>query len=189
MSRVARGDMPKAVAAAFCALSALSLTLAGFGPAVAAPPGSTPIDGHVEYTAQDWCGVDGLTVEVDGHASGWEIFRSRGPGSPDYYASHGLIVETHTANGVTTTFVERTLDKDLVVVDQGETIVVTVLATGNSTLYGPDGKAIARNPGQFRYRITLDAATGEVLVFEPLLGSTGRTDDYCEAEVAVFAGS
>jgi len=115
---------------------------------------------------------------------------SRSPvsaGPLDYYASIGTVVETHTANGVTTTYVERTLDKDLHVVETATTIEVTVVATGNATLYGPSGKAIARNPGQIRYLLTFDRTTGNEIGFEPILGSTGRMDDFCAAQVALLS--
>ena len=35
-------------------------------------------------------------------------------------------------------------------------LTVILLLTGNATLYGPDGKALARNPGQVRFRAVLD---------------------------------
>ena len=48
-------------------------------------------------------------------------------------------------------------DKDQRVTDNGDgTLTILVLATGNSTLYGPDGKAIARNPGQIRFEFLVD---------------------------------
>ena len=39
-------------------------------------------------------------------------------------------------------------------------MLITVLGTGPESTYGPDGKAISRNPGQFRFRVTVDEATG-----------------------------
>ena len=76
------------------------------------------------------------------------------------------------------------------VTDNGDgTLTILILATGNAVLYGENHKAIARNPGQIRFEILVDhggtptdptddeflADLGEVK------GSTGRSDDICEA--------
>ena len=46
---------------------------------------------------------------------------------------------------------------DLNVTDNGDgTLTILVLATGNGILYGPDGKAITRNPGQIRFEVVID---------------------------------
>ena len=71
------------------------------------------------------------------------------------------------------------------------TLTILVLATGNAVLYGPDGKAIARNPGQTRFEILLDdGGTPNDPSDDEFLGrlgvakeSTGRSDDFCEAAV------
>ena len=68
---------------------------------------------------------------------------------------------------------------------------IVTFGTGNFTLYGADGKAIARNPGQFRERILIDyGGTPYDLSddeFVRPLGvvkeSTGRTDDLCAAMI------
>jgi hypothetical protein len=90
------------------------------------------------------------------------------------------------------TAVARFIEKDLRVTDNGDgTLTILVLSTGNGVVYGADGKAIARNPGQVRFEILVDhsgtpadpsddeflADLGEVK------GSTGRTDDFCAAVV------
>ena len=49
------------------------------------------------------------------------------------------------------------MSKDLKVIDNGDgTLTITVLATGNFAVYGADGKAIARNPGQVRFQFIVD---------------------------------
>ena len=60
-------------------------------------------------------------------------------------------------------------------------------------LYGPDGKAIARNPGQTRFRIVVDHGgtpndpeDDTELSFEVARDSTGRNDDFCEAAVGAL---
>jgi hypothetical protein len=61
-------------------------------------------------------------------------------------------------------------------------------------LYDEDGKAIARNPGQIRIELIIDhggtptdPVDDAVLSEEVVRGSTGRSDDFCEAAVAVLS--
>ena len=61
-------------------------------------------------------------------------------------------------------------------------------------LYGEDGKAIARNPGQVRYELLVDhGGTPNDPSDDVELGSTdvkestGRSDDFCEAMVAALS--
>ena len=71
------------------------------------------------------------------------------------------------------------------------TLTILVLATGNAVLYGPDGKAIARNPGQTRFEILVDdggtpndPSDDEFLArLGTVKESTGRSDDFCEAAI------
>jgi hypothetical protein len=62
-------------------------------------------------------------------------------------------------------------------------------------LYGPDGEAIARNPGQLRFELlidengTPDPSDDEVTRLGNVKGSTGRSDDYCAAAVPALTGS
>jgi hypothetical protein len=61
---------------------------------------------------------------------------------------------------------------------------------------GPDGKAIARNPRQIRFEALVDngetpsdPSDDEFLdVLRDVKGSTGRTDDFCEAVGPVLSG-
>jgi hypothetical protein len=59
--------------------------------------------------------------------------------------------------------------------------------------HGPDGKALARNPGQVRFELLVDhggtptdPSDDEFLGL--VKGSTGRTDDFCAAVVPVLEG-
>ena len=88
-------------------------------------------------------------------------------------------------------------DKDLRVTDNGDgTLTILVLSTGNIAVYGPDGKALARNPGQVRFELLVDhggtptdPSDDEFLEFLGLVkGSTGRTDDFCAAVLPVLEG-
>ena len=83
----------------------------------------------------------------------------------------------------------RVLNKDLHVTDNGDgTLTIVFLATGPSSLYGPDGKAIARDPGQVRFEFVVDhggtptdPSDDVELSSTQIKGSTGRSDDYCQA--------
>ena len=55
---------------------------------------------------------------------------------------------TNVDNGNVATSVDKVLNKDLKVIDNGDgTLTVILLATGNAMLYDASGKAIGRNPG------------------------------------------
>jgi hypothetical protein len=88
------------------------------------------------------------------------------------------------------------IEKDLRVTDNGDgTLTVLIMATGNGVLYGEDGKAIARNPGQIRLELFVDHGgtpndpSDDVVLSEDLVkGSTGRSDDFCEAAIPALTG-
>jgi len=104
-------------------------------------------------------------------------------------------VLTNLANGNQLTDRGRVLTKDLSVVDNGDgTLTIEVLATGAFTLYGPNGKAIARDPGQVRFAFLVDhggtptdpSDDTEVAFLGVTKESTGRSDDVCAAAVAAL---
>ena len=99
-------------------------------------------------------------------------------------------VFTNPETGLSVRTTERTLNKDLRISRNGDLLTIVVLATGNSTVYGPDGMAIARNPGQVRFRVVIDDGGTPTdleddveLSSELIKGSTGRSDDFCAAVV------
>lgn len=66
--------------------------------------------------------------------------------------------------------------------------------TGNDVLYGADGKAIARDPGQVRIELVIDhgdtpndPSDDQLISRELVKGSTGRTDDSCAAAVEALS--
>ena len=110
-----------------------------------------------------------LHATIDGRFT----IRSHGRDQLAYYQEHSTITEviTNVATGEHVTRVERVLDKDLRVTDNGDgTLTVLVLATGNSTVYDESGKAIARNPGQVRYALLI--ATAEPQPTTPMTSSS-----------------
>ena len=145
----------------------------------------------------DFC-MDGFTVNsvfvVDGSFS----LRSRGRDQLLFYAEHAKSSQTFTnpANPDAGSVVDRTKvnDHDLHITDNGNgTLTIVIARTGPSTLYGPDGKAIARNPGQVRFELVVnhggtptDPSDDTEVSFTLIKGSTGRTDDYCDAIIGAI---
>ena len=135
----------------------------------------------------NFCG-SGLTVE---HTFSLDMFVHvvpHGPDRLDYFLSHGVWKDTYTSSGKTVTAVATVTEKDQFITDNGDgTFTIVILATGNATAYGPDGKAIARDPGQLRFVIYIDA-DGNLTFGDVIKGSTGRSDDFCDAAVAALTG-
>jgi hypothetical protein len=170
-------------------LAAPLLTIA---PATASPPHFETITEPFSNHFEDFCDVEGLTVDQVG------LFQSRlkirtGKSGLDYFAEHITTDEklTGVASKHFVTIHTAFLAKDLKIVDNGDgTITITQLLTGPSSVYDENGKAIARDPGQVRFRIVLDTngTPGDPdddieLSFEVVKPSTGRSDDYCAAIV------
>src|SRR5262245_16720786 len=152
---------------------------------------------HDEYAfeADDFCDVPGLTVAISGVLDIAVKVMPRGEGGLDYFAQHGTQAETLTANGTSLKSFANVIEKDLHVTDNGDgTLTVLIVATGNAVLYGADGKAIARNPGQTRLELvfddngTPDDPFDDIeLSREIVKSSTGRSDDFCDAAVPALS--
>ena len=148
---------------------------------------------------EDFCDASGLTVQVNSTTESRFMLIPHGPDGLGYGLEHLRItnVYANAANGIAVTEQVTTVFKDLRVTDNGDgTVTILVLATGNAVVRGPDGKAIARNPGQIRFEALVDnggtptdPSDDEFLdVLRDVKGSTGRTDDFCEAVVPVLSG-
>ena len=143
---------------------------------------------HVEendIALDDFCGVAGLTVSLDFVMDIRVHVVPKGADQLEYFLQHGTRSETLTANGHSLSSYAQVTEKDMVVTDNGDgTVTVLILATGNAVLYDENGKAIARNPGQTRLLITFDENGDEVSGSREIVkGSTGRSDDFCDAAV------
>ena len=149
---------------------------------------------------EDFCGVEGLTVEFATSRVGVLRAVPHGPDGLVYFGANLKITDvvTNLANGNSVTAFSTVRDKDQRVTDNGDgTLTILVLTTGNSVLYGEDGKVIARNPGQVRFEILIDhggtptdPSDDEFLEFLGVVKeSTGRSDDYCEAAVPILLGT
>ena len=182
---------------------AAGLTLASIGLAGAAS--AEPLEHetfHSETTViiENPCGVPGLTVQVDRVLDGKTLVNTHGPDGLQYTLDHEKLTEgvTNTANGTVVTLEATFIEKDLKVTDNGDgTLTVLVMATGNDVVSGPDGKAIARNPGQMRVDRLFDNAgtpidrSDDTLLSERVVKeSTGQTDatDFCTVIVPAVIG-
>jgi hypothetical protein len=153
-------------------------------------------DFHDEFSelVPDFCDSPGLTVQINGVVDGKFLVNARGRDDLVYFKEHVRVsvMYTNVNNGKFVTSAERSVNKDLKVVDNGDgTLTIIVLATGNAAVFGADGKAIARNPGQVRFELLVDHAgtpsdpSDDVLIEDLgiIKGSTGRSDDFCAAVV------
>jgi hypothetical protein len=155
---------------------------------------------HEEETVvfENFCDVPGLTVEAAFVTDGRVHAVQHGPQEAPYFVEHVKRTEVYTnlANDKSVTAMVNAMTKDLRITDNGDgTITILVLATGNAVLYGEDGKALGRDPGQIRYEILIDTAgtpsdpsDDEFLAFLGVVkGSTGRSDDFCATAVPALS--
>ena len=150
------------------------------------------------FVLEDFCDQPGMTVDVafalDLRVHVVPHRRDR----LDYFLQHGIRTEvlTNPANGKSLTSVAKVIEKDMRVTDNGDgTLTILILATGTAVLYGENGKAIARDPGQIRFKILVDHGgtptdpdDDEFLAdLGQVKGSTGRSDDFCEAALPALS--
>lgn len=182
----------------FFGLMMLMLLVGITGTALAAPsPTGGKANAGVVYTdrfhdegadeVENFCGSD-LTVQ---HSYSLDMFVHvvpHGSDRLDYFLSHGVWKDAYTSGGNSVTAVANVTEKDQFITDNGDgTLTIIILATGNATAYGPDGKAIARDPGQVRFVIYIDA-DGNLSFGDVVKGSTGRSDSFCDAAVLALTG-
>jgi hypothetical protein len=171
--------------------------------ALAGGASAQPID-HAEFhdegtfIEEDFCEVSGLDVQGDFVFDNRFLVNPHGPDGLIYFHENFRVttVYTNLANDNPVTEVVKGVGKDLRVTDNGDgTLTILQLSTGNATVYGPDGKAIGRNPGQVRFEFVVDHGgtptdpSDDVFVEgseRMVKGSTGRSDDFCETVVPVL---
>lgn len=147
---------------------------------------------------EGFCGVTDLMVEDSFVVDGRVLAVAEGEDRLAYFLENvretSLI--TNVANGKYVTFSSMVVRKDLKATDNGDgTLTILVLSTGNDVVYGSDGEAIARNPGQVRIEVLIDdggtptdPSDDEFIADLGLVkGSTGRNDDFCAAVTAALA--
>jgi hypothetical protein len=176
------------------AMPGLLLVLAAAAAADARQVFRETIHDERNVVLEDFCDVAGLTVELTSVLDMRVNVVSRGPAGLTYFLQHGVTREVlhNPATGTSLTSVTTVTEKDMRVTQNGDgTLTILILATGNAVLYGADGKAIARNPGQTRFEILVDdGGTPNDPSDDDFLGrlgtvkeSTGRNDDFCKAAV------
>jgi hypothetical protein len=180
------------------ALLALGVTAAAMlaAGAAAQPPFKERFHDEGTFVDEDFCGA-GLTVDGTFVVDGSVLMVAHGPDGLAYFLEHISATTTFTnrANGKTVTIESSTNGKDLRVTDNGDgTLTILNLRTGNDVYYGPDGEVIGRTPGQIRLEILVDHSGtptdpfDDVFLAEELVfGSTGRSDDFCEAAVPALS--
>jgi hypothetical protein len=175
------------------------LVLSGLSTAVAAaanPLVKERFHDEGTFVDEDFCGA-GLTVDGTFVADGSVLVVAHGPDGLQYFLEHVKItvVFTNRANSKTVTLDVTRVSKDLRVTDNGDgTLTILNLRTGNDVYYGPDGNVIGRDPGQTRVEILVDHSgtptdpSDDVFLAEQIVkGSTGRSDDFCEAAVPALS--
>jgi hypothetical protein len=176
-------------------VAGLAASVLAAAPASARPLEQGTFQDEYSFTDTDFC-EEGITVDVDVAEEGRFLFNSRKPGTAPYWQVVLVANAVYTnAEGDFVTEKLRIADKDLRITDNGdETLTILVLATGNATVYDESGTAIARNPGQVRYEVLIDHAgtpadpsDDQFIEFlGEVKGSTGRTDDFCEAVLPIL---
>ncbi len=150
-----------------------------------------------EFTIPDFCDQSGLNVDLRFTMDVSVHGVPHGPNGLLYLLQHGTRTEviTNLANGKSVRSVASVIEKDMRITDNGDdTLTILDLATGNAVVYGADGKAIARNPGQTRFLLLIDDGgtpndpDDDVTVDQQVVkGSTGRSDDFCAAVVPALS--
>ena len=181
-----------AILALVAAAAAMLAAVAGAG-----PPFRETIHDEFEFVEENFCDA-GLTVEIAVVRDIRIQAAQRGRDRLVYFLHHvtETAVITNLANDKSVRSVSSAIDKDLRVTNNGDgTLTVLILATGNAVVYGENGKAIARNPGQIRIELLIDhggtpndPSDDVVLSEEQVKDSTGRSDDFCEAVVPALSG-
>ena len=151
---------------------------------------------HVDETfeLENYCDVEGMTVDVHRVMDIRLQIKTRGRNGFAFFMQHVDLREELTFEGTSLSSRAKFIEKDLKITDNGDgTVTVLILATGNAVLYGPNGKAIARNPGQTRFELVIDDGgtptdpNDDVVVDRRTVKeSTGRSDDVCEAALSAF---
>ena len=176
----------------------LSAVLAAGGPASAQNASGGTFHAEGTFTIDDFCGVPGLVVDGAFTADGRFLERQQGPGSIVYGMQNARTrtVFTRRATGQTVTDIQPgSTDKDLKVTDNGDgTLTIIELITGGERTYGNNGKLIASNSGQVRFRVVIDdngtpsyPDDDTELSSDLIFGSTGTNDDFCSAVLANWA--
>lgn len=163
-----------------------ALVLASGAPASARIVERFSFEDVVQFVDPDLCEA-GISVDYTARITGSGALHERGRDGLLFFHQKTNVVESFTHAGRTVTNIGHVLEKDLKVVDNGDgTLSVTVLLTGPQRTVNQEGKVIAKNDGQIRQLLVIDAASGDELSRELIFGSTGTNDDFCAAVLDDF---
>jgi hypothetical protein len=180
------------------AAALVAFSTAAAGMVVAGPSQGTPLESgseEIEFTevVNKFCDTNGLRVRIEGSGTLTYRLATRGPDGNVFYAEHldAELVITNVRNGKFIVSRENSSFRDLHVTENADgTYTVVYFGTGNAVVYDSSGTAIGRNPGQSRFEAVLDLNgtpedpdDDEVISEELILGSTGRSDDFCTVAV------
>ena len=174
------------------ALLAVASVAAG-GLAAAKPIDRGTIHEDLSFVLNDFCGVAGLDIDFDAAIDIEYTVRSKGSTQLPYF-SQFVMGPVRSPTRTTTAMSPRSSTESRRIYESRTTATEHSRSSclrPATPVYGMDGKAIARNPGQVRDEILIDnngtpqdPSDDEFLEFiQEIKGSTGRTDDFCAAAV------
>jgi len=179
------------VATLAAGLAAIAMTAAGPVHGAVLDSGTEPIE--FTETVNKFCDVTGLRVLVEGEGTLTYRVDVRGSDGYLFFADRvALDVQfTNVRTGAFVTSHENSKFRDVTVKDNGDgTHTITWFGTGNAYVTDSSGAVIGRDPGQVRFEVVIDLngtpqdiTDDEILSEELILGSTGRSDDFCSVVV------
>lgn len=180
------------------------LGVAAMGTSGVVGAGGEPVVEHWQNqwdeVIENFCDVEGLTIREVGDFSGLFHIVDHGKDGIDYFMDtyNGSVVFTNVDTGKSFTLVNRGMNKDLTVTDNGDgTLTIVWMGTGVSTAYDTNGRRLFSDPGQTRFGVVVDhmGTPGDPFDDEwlydigVLKGSTGLNGmegrDFCE-DVQLF---
>ncbi len=146
------------------------------------------------FTEEDFCGVEGLTVEIHDVVRFRGFFTFRGADSIPYFTGVSHFTTTVTEpDGTTVTYSGGDVNKDQRIEVDGDLLTITGLGAGGFRVVGPEGTL--RGPGMVFYQVVIDSngtlqdPTDDEFVADLglLRESTGlnETVDFCADYLAV----
>jgi hypothetical protein len=143
-------------------LASMAICSVGVIAPVSAAPSKWETD-HTEYgdLSEDFCGVSGLTVQLEGVADGRFRATEHGSDGVAYYFDFEDVTETYTnvATGDFVTVIYSFRNVDLHVTDNGDgTQTILVQGSGNFYYYNEDGQLIGHDAGLSRFEVLFDDA-------------------------------
>ena len=149
-----------ALGASVAVLASLAICSIGVIAPVSAATSKWQTD-HAEYgdLSEDFCGVTGLTVQLEGVADGRSKATEHGADGVDHYFDFENVTETYTnvATGDFVTVIYAFRNVDLHVTDNGDgTQTILVQGSGNFNFYKEDGQLISHDAGLSRFEVLFD---------------------------------